>query len=307
VEDIVQETWCRVVGRIRSRGIAPAFWDDLTWGVAVRCLLEANRRCRSLRNRELAAATDLAEVQAGLTHDALEHSDNLVLVRDWLVAGVGELRARLAIGVWLEDLSWRQSGASLGLDAQQSEAARRQILRFLSDHAAIQSLRVRLDVEVDTLARRVQSPESRVRQRNQVEVHMMSLFLSGAQGFVLVVGIFVLPSVVASPLPLANTCSGVGLSGDKHWISCNVSGTCATGTCKVGSGSDAEGAFKFCGCGATSPTEPDCCHLVARQSEDGTVYLDVRGLCTTSNPKCAESDGRTCQLVNDQPVCAAGS
>ncbi len=131
----------------------------------------------------------------------------------------------------------------------------------------------------------------------------MISIISGLQACLLGLGLLSIPALLEAPMPMTAQCSGLGLANDKNWISCNAGGTCDAGTCKVGSGTDAEGAYKFCGCGANNPTEPECCHLVARMDGDN-AFLDTRGLCTTNNPKCANTDGLTCQLIDSQPVCA---
>jgi len=116
-----------------------------------------------------------------------------------------------------------------------------------------------------------------------------------------------LPAFMNAPTAFVDTCAGVGLSGGTSWISC--AGSCDVGNCNVGSGTDAKGNYKFCGCG-TPASEPACCHLVARKRDGEQPYLDVRGLCTNTSPDCADSDGLTCQLdVNDppQPVCRVPS
>jgi hypothetical protein len=115
--------------------------------------------------------------------------------------------------------------------------------------------------------------------------------------------LMVLPAFVTAPAALVQQCAGTGLSGNDNWIKCD--GECgASETCRVGRSTDAKGAYKFCGCGGDSggPSEPSCCHLVARKVNN-VVVLDVRGLCTNNNPDCSDADGLTCHLVNDQPVC----
>jgi hypothetical protein len=97
-----------------------------------------------------------------------------------------------------------------------------------------------------------------------------------------------------------DTCAGVGLSGDQRWISC--AGSCDVSNCRVGSGTDAQGAYKYCGCG-NPPIEAACCHLVARKNDNDPPYLAALGLCTNVHPDCADSDGLTCQLIDEQPVC----
>ena len=112
----------------------------------------------------------------------------------------------------------------------------------------------------------------------------------------------VLPAFVSAPVAVVDTCAATGLSGDANWIECD--GTCDPGTCRVGTDSDATGKYKYCGCAGDSgsPVEKPCCHLVARKVNN-VVILDVRGLCTNNNPDCADADGLTCQLVNNQPAC----
>lgn len=114
--------------------------------------------------------------------------------------------------------------------------------------------------------------------------------------------LIVLPAFVGAPTAMVEECAGSGLSGDAKWIKCT--GECPGQTCRVGTSSDADGTYKYCGCAGDSgsPVEPSCCHLVARRV-DGVTVLGVRGLCTKKNPACADTDGLTCQLVNDQPVC----
>lgn len=117
-----------------------------------------------------------------------------------------------------------------------------------------------------------------------------------------IAAVLALPAFMHASVPRFAACAGVGLSGDANWISC--AGDCTAKTCRVGSGSDAAGKYKYCGCGGDSgnPDEPVCCHLVARKP-GSQVVLGVRGLCTNNDPDCSNSDGLTCQLVNDQPVC----
>jgi hypothetical protein len=111
-----------------------------------------------------------------------------------------------------------------------------------------------------------------------------------------------------SPYTLTNTCTGVGLSGGPQWISC-AGGCDGASKCKVGSGSDAIGGYKYCGCEDSSHNieEPACCHLVARapDANHATPWLDVRGVCTTHDPECAEVDGLVCTLAASQPACKA--
>ncbi len=111
----------------------------------------------------------------------------------------------------------------------------------------------------------------------------------------------VLPSFVGAPAATFVPCAATGLSGNSAWISCN--GTCTpTGTCRVGTGTDAIGTYKYCGCAGDSgpPTEASCCHLVARSQ----TQLGVRGPCTNNDPDCASEDGLVCKLAPNQPVCA---
>lgn len=111
-----------------------------------------------------------------------------------------------------------------------------------------------------------------------------------------------------TPLAWDDTCSGVALSGDAQWISC--AGNCDVGgppSCKVGTRTDAKGQYKYCGCKDSNGNIPEsvCCHLVARAPtpDHPDPWLDVRGVCLT-NLGCALTDGRWCQLVSEQPVCA---
>lgn len=128
-------------------------------------------------------------------------------------------------------------------------------------------------------------------------------------------GIFVLwilPAWIANPLgasaSMTTPCTGVGLSGDENWISCaGTECTTPAPTCKAKQGTDAEGNYKYCTCcgteaGSCAP-EPSCCHLVARKPQGQPAKLDVRGVCTY--PDCSPNSGEICQLVSDQPVCAA--
>jgi hypothetical protein len=132
----------------------------------------------------------------------------------------------------------------------------------------------------------------------------MSHLLLSLQAAMLLLAFLSLSPFSATTTSRADTCAGVGLAppgGDgKKWISC--AGACDVGNCKIGSGTDAQGDFQFCGCGSP-PIEPSCCHLVARKKPNEDPVLDVRGLCTNISPDCADADGLVCRLWEQQPVC----
>ena len=121
---------------------------------------------------------------------------------------------------------------------------------------------------------------------------------------------FVLLSAIAvsspSLLPVPS-CAATGLGPGGQNIRC--SGGCSTGKCESEVGSDSVSPYKYCKCSGQGATESPCCHLVARnlpeETDPSSAFdtLDVRGLCTNTEPDCADSDGLMCKLVSSQPLC----
>ena len=118
-----------------------------------------------------------------------------------------------------------------------------------------------------------------------------------------------LPLISMTPEPVLaqSTCTGIGLSGnDSAPLICG--GNCSKSGWKCKNkrgGSRQSGYYYYCTCknGSHVSEEQACCHLIAKKNSDGVYYLDVHGVCTVSEG-CAQTDGLTCKLSGNQPVCS---